>query len=168
MIVDAGKPERGAACFKPQPLVYEHLNSFTSEQVRYHLGVGPMVVVSETRERAEFSPQRSKYFSDRRDVFPLVRNVVARKSAKVGFKAICEFDCSFYVVKAREWAVMRVRKVDDAETVKLLGKTLELDRDLLQREAVRLVQRMFGDTRKVAGQKPQRTVGTRHIIEALS
>jgi hypothetical protein len=71
------------------------------------------------------------------------------------------------MVQAREGAVMRVGKVNDAEPVELSGQPLQPDRDLFERKAVRLVDGMLGDARKVPGKQAERPVGGSDVIETL-
>ena len=50
IIVDAGEPERASARLKPQAFVDQHVYAFAAEKMCDQIGVGPMIMVAETRD----------------------------------------------------------------------------------------------------------------------
>ena len=128
--------------------VNQDSDSFRAKQVGNQRGVGPMVVVSEDGVNAVTRFQTAQHLGARSGVTTLFRDVVAGQGDYVGLQPVCGVDRPFDLFAIGKRAVVYVGKLDYAKTVEGLGKSIQVDAFMLDREHVRLGKRSAGDVRQ--------------------
>ena len=102
--------------------------------------------------RAPISVTATQHLGARCGVTTLFRDVVARQRDDVWFQPVCRVDGALDLFAVGKRAVMNVRKLNYAESVKRFGKTIQVDAFMLDGEHVRLGQRGACDVRQAESQ----------------